>query len=150
MTGASINIGMRAAIYEKPLEPDRWDAIRGRPCGAALDVSIADSPSIVVNKPHASGPTIGLSMTDLRPGIRRSSNGPSQHQMELRTVELRASGPPETSRPNSWCSVKVRPTGHHIFIKREHPLLVYGARVSVPIGTSLLKAAPRDSAMVTF
>ncbi|QQO13905.1 hypothetical protein JJB99_31960 [Bradyrhizobium diazoefficiens] len=34
MAGASINIGMRAAIYEKPLEPDRGHAVRERPCGA--------------------------------------------------------------------------------------------------------------------
>lgn len=29
MTGAPINIGMRAAIYEKPLEPNRGHATRG-------------------------------------------------------------------------------------------------------------------------
>lgn len=33
MAGASINIGMRAAIYVKPLEPDRGHAVRERPCG---------------------------------------------------------------------------------------------------------------------
>lgn len=68
IAGASIYIGVRAAIYEQPLEPDRRRAIRGRPCGAALNVSIAVSPSIVVDKPHTSGRTIGLAMTDLRPG----------------------------------------------------------------------------------
>lgn len=36
MTGAPLNIGMRAAIYEKPLEPNRGHATRGRPCGAPL------------------------------------------------------------------------------------------------------------------
>lgn len=30
MTGAPINIGMRAAIHEEPLEPDRGRAVRER------------------------------------------------------------------------------------------------------------------------
>lgn len=30
MAGAPINIGMRGAIYEEPLEPDRGQAVRER------------------------------------------------------------------------------------------------------------------------
>lgn len=70
MTGAFINMGMRAAIYEEPLKPNRTHAIRGGHVDS-LNVSIALSLSFVVNKPHASGPTI---RTDLRPRIRGSSN----------------------------------------------------------------------------
>ncbi|MFB6452252.1 hypothetical protein [Bradyrhizobium tunisiense] len=55
MTGASINMGMRAVLCEEPLELDRRQPIRERPCGAAINFSIAISPSIVVKKPHASG-----------------------------------------------------------------------------------------------
>lgn len=30
MTGEPFNIGMRAAVYEEPLEPDRGQAVRER------------------------------------------------------------------------------------------------------------------------
>lgn len=101
ITGAFIYIGMRATIYEQPLERDRGHAIRGRPCGGALNVSIAVLPSIVVNKPHASGPTIGLLMTELRPGIRGSSTEASQHEIEFRQSSSLRAGAGNVSVPNS-------------------------------------------------
>lgn len=99
MAGASINIGMRAAIYEKPLEPDRGHAVRERPCGAPVNVSIAVSPSIVVNKTHASRPTIGLSMTDLRPRIGGSSNKAQSARDRIPANRALCARAPEMSRP---------------------------------------------------
>lgn len=54
MTGAPINIGMRAAIYGEPLEPDRGQAVRERHVDQPINASVGISPSIVLKR-HANG-----------------------------------------------------------------------------------------------
>lgn len=63
-----------------------------------LNVSIAVSPPIVLNKPRASGPTIGLAMTDSRPRIRGFSSGAQSAPDRIPDIRVPCARAPETSR----------------------------------------------------